>query len=181
MNRGMLREEWVEPHRSMRSKRKSVYCISWRTTLVLDALHLRVQAQTHGVPGKSRMSELFLGCSEDKSHSESMSFCSWVRGTEHGLVGLRKSSQRKILPVYLSSFHPENQNPHLRSHSIRILNLPEVCGSRARGKDIPPKHSDSNQTVVAKLCVFWANLEETGSGAVLFKGLKCEKGSSSHD
>lgn len=137
MNLGMPREGWVEAHRNKRSKMKSVYCISQRLTLVLDMLHLRAQVQTRGILGKLRMSELFLGCSEDKSHSETRSFCSWFRGIEHRLACLKKSSQWTIFPVYLSSFHPEHQNPHLRSHSIRIPKLPEVCGSRAKGKTSP--------------------------------------------
>lgn len=142
--------------------------------LVLDMLYLSFQAQTNSIPGWLRASELFLICSEDQGHSETGSFCSGVRVTEPkaaSQAALRMEDFTRVLQLLRSTA----SGPHHQSHSYRSSTCLRSVGKWAKGTTSPQDTSvipcrlpgSSNQTVVVKLCVFWANLEVLGCAIVL--------------
>lgn len=93
-------------------------------------------------------------------------FCPWVRGTEYKSASEAAFIVKDFTRVF-QFLRTTASWPHHKSHSIRVLYLPEICRQMSKGKDIPwdtwviPHRLPcySNQMMVIKLCVFGANLE----------------------
>lgn len=80
---------------------------------------------TNSIPAWLKVNKLFVIHSEDKGHSETGSFCSWVRGTEHKPASEAAFRVEDFTSV-LQFFSSTASGPHHQSHSIRTPNLPEV-------------------------------------------------------